>query len=122
MRQGSDNKRRRGRPQLEQPTRAAINQRRYRLRLRQGKQVYSIALGSEVLEGMARLRWLSWDDLDHKDRVERAIEEGLADALKNLLFHNNPINAHFIRVSCRSTAPPANLRLKPKEAFSGGGS
>ena len=69
---------------------------------------------------MARLRWLSWDDLDHKDRVERAIEEGLADALKNLLFHNNPINAHFIRVSCRSTAPPANLRLKPKEAFSGG--
>jgi hypothetical protein len=36
-----------------------------------------------------------------------------------LLFRNNPRNAHFIGVSCKSSAPPANPRLKPRERFLG---
>ena len=75
-------KRRRTGPQIEQTSRAAINQRRYRARLREGKQVYSIALGSEVLGGMVRLNWFSRADLDHKHTVESAIEAQLAKALK----------------------------------------
>ena len=55
-----------------------------------------------MLEGMARLRWLSWDDLDHKDRVERAIEEGLADALKKLVIPQQsnkcPFHPGFLQV------------------------
>jgi hypothetical protein len=70
------------RKKTQKPSRAAVNQARYRARLRAGKQVYSICLGCDELDGMVRLRWLSDDDVLHRDRVERALESGLADALK----------------------------------------
>jgi hypothetical protein len=63
-----------------QPSRAAVNQRVYRARLRRGEMVYPVALPCEVLEAMLRWRWICREELDDRDRVERAVAAQLADA------------------------------------------
>ena len=73
-------RRRRSRPQTEQPSRAALNMRRYRARLRKGILIYPVPLGWEELEAMARWNWMPREQQDNKIKVGEVVAFWLANA------------------------------------------
>jgi hypothetical protein len=66
------------------PSRAAVNQARYRARFARGEQVYRVALPCEVVEALIRWRWVERHRADDRTAVERAVEAGLIDAARHL--------------------------------------
>ena len=75
-------KRRRSRPQTEKPSRAAVKQRRYRARLRQGKMIFPVPLGHDELEAMARWNWMRRDQQEDKAKVGEVVAHWLAKAFR----------------------------------------
>ena len=75
--------RRRSRPLKQQPSRAALDMRRYRKRLRQGIQIYPVPLDCDVLEAMVRWNWMPREEQDNKAKVGEVVAQQLANAARH---------------------------------------